>query len=218
MKRTFIITGISGTLASGIAKKIIESGGRVIGLGRRDPKITGVEFIETDLASDDSIENSVKKILTLIGNEPVFLLNIAGSMQKPKIEKGEAKRVYQANILGGIYLTSLLLGKIKETEGDILNVSSTAGTKGVAAEPIYSSSKWAVRGFTKSLQEQLKNTKCRAIDFAIGGFVSDMPNGRPIENANEWIPAEDAVNLLYTVINVPKSIQISTIIADRKIH
>ena len=118
MKRTFIITGISGTLAGGIAKRIIESGGgRVIGLSRRDPKITDVEFIETDLANDDSIENSVKKTLTLIGDEPVFLLNIAGSMQKSKIEKGEAKRVYQANILGEIYLTSLLLDKIKETEG-----------------------------------------------------------------------------------------------------
>ena len=154
---------------------------------------------------------------------PIYLLNIAAVMQKPEITKGEVERVYRSNIMGEIYLTSLLLDKIRETEGDILNVSSTAGTKGVAIEPIYSSSKWAVRGFTKSLQEQLKSTKVRVTDFAIGGFVSDMAKktGRlgfddPNVKIQEWIPTEDAVNLLYTVIKMPKSIQISEIIADRK--
>jgi NADP-dependent 3-hydroxy acid dehydrogenase YdfG len=212
-------------LAGGVAEKLLAAGNRVIGLSRKNPNRGEVEFYEMDLADEDSIENAVKAFLPTLDNSPIYLLNVAGTMQKNEITKGETERVYRANILGEIYLTSLLIDKIKETDGDILNVSSTIGTRGVPTEPIYSSSKWAVRGFTKSLQEQLKNTKVRVTDFAIGGFVSDLAKkiGKPgfddpSVKIGEWIPTNDAVNLLYAVINMPKTIQISEIIADRKAH
>ena len=220
---TYIITGVGGALAGGIAERLADEGSRVIGLSRNNPNIDKIEFFEMDLSDEDSIENAVKQFESSLGNEPVFLLNIASVMRKFNIEKGEIARVYSSNVMGEIYLTSMLLEKIKETEGDVLNVSSTAGTKGVSKEPIYSSSKWAVRGFTKSLQEQFKDTKCRAIDFAIGGFISKMAEKAGLPGftdtsvkPNEWIPLEDVIDLLYTVLHVPKSIQVSELVADRK--
>lgn len=183
-----------------------------------------MKFIKTDLANYNSIDDSVKQVLANIGTEPVFLLNIASVGSKPDITGDEIDRVFHANIMGAMYLTSLLLDKIKETEGDILNVSSTQARKGATREIIYSVSKWAMRGFTESLQAQLKDTKCRAIDFVAGGFVSKIVEKAvgydtwANANMNEWIPLTDMVDLLYMVLQVPKSIQISTIIADRKIH
>jgi NADP-dependent 3-hydroxy acid dehydrogenase YdfG len=219
---TYIITGVSGALAGGLARKLLNDGKRVIGLSRRNPNIEKLEFYEMDLTDENKIEKVIKKIFSILDNEPIYLVNVAGVFAGD-IRKGEIERVYRANIMGEIFLTEGLLSKIEQTGGDILNVSSTAGTKGVSAEPIYSSSKWAVRGFTKSLQERLKSSKVRVTDFAIGGFVSDFAkktNGLGFDASgvvkSEWIPEEDAVNLIYTVINIPKTIQITEIIADRK--
>lgn len=219
-KVVYVITGVSGTLGGGLAKKLAAEGETVIGLSLDDPKIEDITWHEVDLADESSIESVIEKMKTQISDgESLFLVNAAGVMDKGKIVRDEIERVYRVNVMGIIYLTNLLIDKIKETGGDVLNVSSTAGTRGVANQPVYSSSKWAIRGYTKSLQALFKGTSARAIDFAIGGFISNLfkTAGRDDQrNPNEWIPTEDAVNLLYTIVRAPKTIQISEIVADRK--
>lgn len=219
-KAVYIITGVSGTLGGGLARKLLAEGEKVIGLSLKDPAISDLAWYGIDLADEGSIESAIEKVKAEIGDgESLFLVNAAGVMDRGEVVRGEIERVYKVNVMGAIYLTNLLLNKIQETGGDVLNVSSTAGTRGVASEPVYSSSKWAIRGYTKSLQALFKGTSVRAIDFAIGGFISNLfkTAGRDDQhNPNEWIPTEDAVNLLYTIVRVPKTIQISEVIADRK--
>lgn len=219
-KVAYIVTGVSGALGGGLARKLIAEGEKVIGLSLDDPQIAGVSWHLMDLADEISIETVVDEVKAEINDdERLFLINAAGVMDRGEIVRGEIERVYKVNVMGVIYLTNLLLDKIKETGGDVLNVSSTAGTKGSVNYPVYSSSKWAIRGYTKSLQELFQGTSARAIDFAIGGFISGLFEvaGRDNQhNQSEWIPTEDAVDLLYTVIRVPKTIQISEIIAARK--
>lgn len=219
-KVVYVVTGASGTLGGGLAKKLVAEGEKVVGLSLDNPEIEGMSWQAVDLADESSIEAAVEQVKSEIGNdESLFLVNAAGVMDKGEIVRGEIERVYKVNVMGTIYLTNLLLDKIQKTGGDVLNVSSTAGTKGVVNQPVYSSSKWAIRGYTKSLQELFKGTRARAIDFAVGGFVSNLFKlaGRDDQhNQDEWIPTEDAVNLLYTIVRVPKTIQISEIVADRK--
>jgi short-subunit dehydrogenase len=130
----------------------------------------------------------------------------------------EIRRVFETNVMGVILLESLLVPKIKEAGIDVINVISTTATRSDTRLPIYSASKWALRGFTKSLSEQFKGTAARAVNFIPGGFMSKMSEkiGQPVNDPENWPPVEIMADALVQVVETPKQVEISEIIINRK--
>ena len=127
--------------------------------------------------------------------------------------------VYSTNVMGTIYLVNFLLDRLIKDEADIINVSSTAGTKGSASEPVYVSSKWAMRGYTRSLQELFSGKKSRAISFCPGGMRNQMLEkitGEQLSDPENWMPVDIVANELVKVLETPKQAEISEIIINRK--
>ena len=138
--------------------------------------------------------------------------------REDELTMAELDRVFRTNVTGVILLEQLLFDQIKSVDGEIINVISTSALRGDVAQPIYSSSKWALRGFTQSLQARLKGSKARAISFVPGGFISKMAEkiGRTIPDPENWMPVEDVSQALYDVIKAPKTYEVSEIVLNRK--
>jgi len=215
----YVITGVSGALGGGIARRLIGEGQKVIGLDVAPPEeeILGMEFVRLDLADRMSVDGAATETLQRVGEDILALVNVAG-VYEGEMSYEETERVFKVNAGGTIYWTDLLLDKIRKCEGLIVNVTSTAAHVGKPKTPIYAPSKWALRGYTKCLQEQLKEEKTRVVEFAIGRFRSGLRErvtGQPdTETGMGLMPAEDAVWLLRMVLAVPKSIQVNEIIGD----
>ncbi|WP_340676372.1 SDR family NAD(P)-dependent oxidoreductase [Paraperlucidibaca sp.] len=65
------------------------------------------------------------------------------------------------NFWGVVYGTKAFLPHLKHTgEGHIINISSVFGIIGVPTQSAYNAAKFAVRGFTESLREELEIERC----------------------------------------------------------
>lgn len=215
--KQIIITGVSDGLGATTAQKLLEKGYKVIGLSRSKPNDDRIEYISLDLTDEKSIMEAAEKLNKI--NEQFCFINCAGVMaDEAKNEAAEIERVFKTNTTGPILLEQLLFEKVVTTESDIINVISTSATRGDVNQPIYSSSKWGLSGYTKSLTARLKSTPARAISFIPGGFISDMPKkiGRTIADPENWTPVEIIADELIKVVETPKQIEISEVIINRK--
>ena len=215
-----VITGASDGLGQELAELYKNRGKRVISLSRTLP-LQDIDHIKTDLTIEADVERAAKQILQI--EEPLeALVNCAGVMSLEPlnaISTTEIERVFKTNVLSAMQLTSLLSDRIKQDSSDIVNVASTVGTKAYLDQAAYGASKWAMRGFSQNLQLELKATKSRVISFCPGGFVSDIfkkATGKSLQNSNEWMDPKDIAKFMVTILDLPKNIEVSEIILNRK--
>jgi NAD(P)-dependent dehydrogenase (short-subunit alcohol dehydrogenase family) len=217
----YYITGASGDgLGFELAKRLVDAGYAVTDLSPATPNDDRIGHIDLDLANEESIEYVVDAIKA--GDKMTALINCAGVMTNfsglENQRRGEIERVFKVNIEGPIYLTSLLLDKILADEADVISVSSTAATKGMADEQVYGPSKWAIRGYIKCLQEFFRGRASRAVCFMPGGFQSKLFEraGRNMADFDQYIPLSDVADLFFQVVTSPKTFELSDVVANRK--
>ena len=84
----------------------------------------------------------------------------------------------QVNLLGAMLLTRAVLpGMLERRHGAIITVGSLSGR--VASEPLYSATKYGLRGFSLALRRQLAGTGVSVSLVSPGNIDTDMGLRRP---------------------------------------
>ncbi len=216
-----VITGASDGLGLQVAKLYKEAGKTVVNISRTECEYADVNIC-LSLREGSEIKEAAEQVLAL--EEPLeALINCAGvlSIQKlGEVTEDEIKRLMSTNIKPMILLVSGMVGRIRKDETDIVNVASTVGLKGYVDQAVYGASKWAVRGFSKNLQEEFKGRPNRVISFCPGGFKSkifEKATGTDItENEDQWMQAADVALALKQTLDLPKNMEVSEIVINRK--
>jgi len=93
-----------------------------------------------------------------------MIMNNAGVGLGETVEKmsyEDFEWLMNINFWGVVYGTKAFLPHLKQTgEGHIINISSIFGIIGVPTQSAYNAAKFAVRGFTESLREELEIERC----------------------------------------------------------
>ncbi len=214
-----VITGASDGLGLQIAKVFSDAGVKVVNLSRSESKYASVN-IKTDLRIVTEINAAAQQISEF--PEPITaIINCAGVLSFQKIgsiTSDELNRVLEVNIRAPILLISALSDRLIADQSDILNVASTVGLKAYPDQSSYVSSKWAIRGFSQTLQLELKDTN-RVISFCIGGFKSDIAKkvtGKSLPDPENWMNPEDIAVFVKQILDLPKSMEVSEIVINRK--
>ncbi len=213
-----VITGASDGLGLQIAKLYKEAGERVVNISRRECKYADHNIV-LNLREGEEIKEAAQKILEISESITAFI-NCIGTFSEERfgdITEDEIKRLMSTNVKAPMLLTSELIERIKQDEADVLNVISTAGTKGNPAHPVYAASKWAERGYTKALQEELKSTKCRVISFCPGGMQTGFFKKTGENPTDEsWMQPEDVATFVKNILDLPKNMEVSEVTVNRK--
>jgi short-subunit dehydrogenase len=220
MRRRIIITGASDGLGLELAKSFSQKGFEVLSVSRRDPKIKNVVHLKTDLTNEDQIKKTIQIIKDSFSSF-IALINCAGVINiKPldALDFRQTEELFKINVIAPMILTSGLLNLIKKNEADIVNVGSTIGFKAYEKQCAYGASKWAIRGFNENLRLELKNTKVRVIGFMPGGFktkIFEKATGVKV-NLDPYMDPKDLAKLMIYILELPKKMEVSEIIINRK--
>lgn len=162
-KQVILLAGGTG----GIGRTIIEllsTDHKIVVLGRNFDKLESlrlthsVEVVVGDLNDFTSLNSAVAQVMNHHGQIDVAINSVGvlldGSLDK--LEPYEIEKVIQTNLLGAIYFSKAVLPRMKQLrQGKVIHLVSQASLVGRRYRTVYNASKWGLRGFCLSLQEEV---------------------------------------------------------------
>jgi short-subunit dehydrogenase len=181
--KAIIVTGAGTGLGKELSLLLAKQGYHMILTGRTEDKLKNVQTqIEqsggsaTTLVLDlRNIEDIKERALSISKKYELYgLVNNAGlGYFGPfsEISDNEIEEMFQTNVFGTIQMTKAILPYLElNNDGLVVNIVSTAGLRGKKNEAVYCSSKFAVRGFTESLQKEYEGTGICFLAAYMGGM------------------------------------------------
>lgn len=168
--KTFIVTGGSSGIGKAIAQKLVGKGASVLITGRDEDKLMAVgnelrcEYVKADIGTPEGVELTIKTALNKLGGLD-GLINNAGHGWMNKMHEyswQDFQETYRVNVFGAAMMGQAAAKVfIEQKSGNIVNIASTAATRGFAGGSVYASSKFALRGLTQCWQAELRQFNIR---------------------------------------------------------
>jgi 3-oxoacyl-[acyl-carrier protein] reductase len=162
-----------------------------------------------DVGNHEEVKDGIERILHQFGSVDILVNNAGiaafGSFLDMSPEKWNA--IIQTNVMGMYYVTKEVLPYlITKNEGDIINVSSTAGITGNANTSAYSASKFAVIGMSEALMKEVRKNNIRVCTLTPSTIASDMSLELGITDGNveKVLQPEDFAELIVLGLKLPR--------------
>ncbi|SOE22269.1 3-oxoacyl-[acyl-carrier protein] reductase [Spirosomataceae bacterium TFI 002] len=130
-----------------------------------------------DVGNYEEVKSSIADIIKTLGSVDILVNNagIAAVGTFNEMEVSQWEKIIQTNVMGMYYVTKEVLPHLlAKNEGDIINVSSTAGLTGNPNISAYSASKFAVIGMSESLMKEVRKNNIRVCTLTPSTIESDM--------------------------------------------
>ncbi len=208
-----LVTGAAGEIGAATIKLLAERGARIVAVDRdADGLKRAVEAlpasaealsIVADVTSEDDVASYVRQAVDKMGGLHIFFNNagIEGDIAAiPDYPLATFRRVLDVNVVGVFLGMKYVIPVMtRQNAGSIINTASIAGLIGSPHIAVYSASKHAVIGLTKSAALECTGTQVRVncvcpglIDSRMLSSIIDGRNtGKPVpkEKTVERIPA-----------------------------
>jgi 3-oxoacyl-[acyl-carrier protein] reductase len=208
-----IITGGGKGLGKATALAFAKEGIDVAITGRNEQNLIetvaelssfGVKAIYNEVkAGIEKIISEFKTIDILVNNAGIAAF---GSFMEMEPEQWQS--IIQTNVMGMYYVTKEVLPYIIENnQGDIFNVSSTAGITGNPGTSAYSASKFAVIGLSESLMKEVRKNNIRVCTLTPSTIASDMSISLGIANKDSEetvLQPADFAELIVASLRLPR--------------
>ena len=216
-----IITGGSRGLGKATALAFAEEGIDVAITGRNEKslqetvaelKALGVNatYALFNVGNYEEVQKGIKQIIDALGSVDILVNNagVAAFGSLNDMEVDQWSEIIQTNVMGMYFVTKEVLPYlIDKNEGDIFNISSTAGLTGNANTSAYSASKFAVIGMSESLMKEVRKNNIRVCTLTPSTIASDMSIELGIANKNSEdsvLQPDDFAELIVSGLKLPR--------------
>jgi NAD(P)-dependent dehydrogenase (short-subunit alcohol dehydrogenase family) len=170
-----VVTGAAGVIGTATMRLLAERGARIVAVDRREPDLKAAITdlpasaealaVAADVTEEDEVADYVRASIDTFGTIDVFYNNagIEGEV-KPITEYPLAsfRKVLDVNVVGVFLgMKHVLPVMLRQNKGSIINTASIAGLMGSPQIAVYSASKHAVIGLTKSAAWECTGTGVR---------------------------------------------------------
>lgn len=217
-----VITGAGSGIGRELARQLAASGANLaladvnqIGLETTVNELHGNSKTTSyvlDVSNREAFQEFVKQVIA-DHDQVDIVINNAAILRMHSMEKGsyeDFEKSIDINVWGVIYGCMEFLPYLKQRpQAWLVNMSSLAGLVGVANAISYNLSKFAVRGFTESLRNEMRGTNVLVSCVHPGGVKTNISSsGRHssdakklidnLEKAMENTTAESAAEIILT--------------------
>jgi NADP-dependent 3-hydroxy acid dehydrogenase YdfG len=222
--RTAIVTGASSGIGAATVRKLREAGVRVVGGARRAERVDADVALPLDVTDAESCETFVAEAVAALGGGLDILFNNAGLAlgRAPFTESTEEDeaQVLHTNVDGLLRITRLCLPHIRDG-GHIVNMGSIAGRQAYPNGAVYVASKFAVRGFTYALREDLLGRPIRITtvdaglvetEFSVVRFRGDEAAAKAVYEGLEPVTPDEVADCVLFALTRPPHVNIDELV------
>ena len=225
--KTAVVTGASSGIGAATARALMAAGVKVAGGARRVDRLETDVRLELDVTDPASAERFVAEAVEQLGGLNILFNNAGlalGRYPFDESSEGDEHAVFNTNVNGLVRMTRLCLPHIHEF-GHIVNMGSVAGRQAYESGATYVTSKFAVRGFTYALREDLLGRPIRITtvdgglvetEFSVVRFKGDAEKAAAVYKGIDALTAEDIADCVMWAVTRPWHVNVDEIVVKAR--
>jgi 3-hydroxy acid dehydrogenase / malonic semialdehyde reductase len=218
-----IVTGASSGIGKATAGQLADAGVRVAGGARRVDRLETEIALELDVTDVESCKRFVDEAVRQLGGLDILFNNAGLALGRYPFDESteeDERTVFETNVNAVVRMTRLCLPHIRDG-GHIVNMGSIAGRQAYPNGLSYVTSKFAVRGFTYALREDLLGRPIRITtvdaglvetEFSIVRFKGDVQKAKEVYAGIEPITADEVADCVMFALTRPPHVNIDEIV------
>ena len=205
MPKTILITGCSSGIGLSTVQFFAKKGWNVIATMRSPEKETELNLLSNvlvchlDVVDSDSIKKAIEAGIMKFGKIDVLVNNAGFAVGGPfeTATEEQIRKQFETNVFGLMNCTRAILPHFRNNKsGMVINVASMGGRISFPYFSLYHATKWAVDGYSESLQYELQNFGIRVKIIEPGAIKTDFYSRSQISSLD--FDKSDEVSVAYS--------------------
>jgi 3-hydroxy acid dehydrogenase/malonic semialdehyde reductase len=225
--KTAIVTGASSGIGRATARALAEAGVRVAGGARRVERLETEIALPLDVTDPESCAAFVAEATERLGGLDILFNNAGLALGRAPFDESSEEdeaTVFGVNVAGLVRMTRLCLPHFRDW-GHIVNMGSVAGRQAYPGGATYVAAKFAERGFTYALREDLLGRPIRITtvdaglvetEFSIVRFKGDAEQAAAVYEGIDAMSAEDVADCVMFALTRPWHVNVDEIVVKAR--
>ena len=222
-----IVTGASSGIGRATAAALAAAGVRVAGGARRVERLETEVALKLDVTDAASCNRFVGDAVERLGGLDILVNNAGLALGRAPFDESSEEdeaAVFAVNVTGLVRMTRLCLPHFGDW-GHIVNMGSVAGRQAYENGATYVTSKFAERGFTYALREDLLGRPIRITtvdpglvetNFSLVRFKGDEEKAAAVYRGVEAMQPEDIAECILFALTRPWHVNVDEIVVKAR--
>jgi 3-hydroxy acid dehydrogenase / malonic semialdehyde reductase len=222
-----IVTGASSGIGHATARALADAGLRVAGGARRVERLETEIALELDVTDPGSCARFVSGAVERLGGLDVLVNNAGLALGRHPFDESSEEdetTVFGVNVAGLVRMTRLCLPHFGDW-GHIVNLGSVAGRAAYEGGATYVAAKFAERGFTYALREDLLGRPLRITtvdpglvetEFSLVRFGGDEEKAAAVYRGVEAMVPDDIADCILFALTRPWHVNVDEIVVKAR--
>jgi NADP-dependent 3-hydroxy acid dehydrogenase YdfG len=216
-----LITGASSGIGLAVARALAEDGFGVTLAARRADRLEELAQeldglpLPTDVTQRDQVEALVERAVERFGrlDAVVTAAGVLHSSPLEQLDEATWDETMDVNVKGTYLVARAALPHLRASKGYLITLSSVSGQMGQAGGGAYNASKWAIRGLTQSVLQEVRGEGVRATAILPGRVATPMLGHD--EQDPDLLAPQDIADAVRWLLSLRPIVQIKDLVLER---
>ena len=216
-----LVTGASSGIGLAVACALAEDGFGVTLAARRADRLEELAQeldglpVPTDVTQRDQVEALVERAVERFGrlDAVVTAAGVLHSSPLEQLDEATWDETMDVNVKGTYLVARAALPHLRASKGYLITLSSVSGQMGQAGGGAYNASKWAIRGLTQSVLQEVRGEGVRATAILPGRVATPMLGHD--EQDPDLLAPQDIADAVRWLLSLRPIVQIKDLVLER---
>lgn len=169
-----------------------------------------------DVADADAVAKYAEHVKTALGDAD-YVFNVAGLTRVGNFDEiplSSFEKIMDVNFWGVVRMSKAFLPQLKKTKGGLVNISSLFGLIGYSGQTPYCASKFAVRGFSETLAQEVAEDGVRVSCVHPGGVATNIVRNATVDVLPDEVADKDDLEARFDEVAITSAQGAAQIILD----